>query len=108
MRILEHVTEQEFLEGNNGNKIGQPVTADYGYFWSAKDYPRINFRVSWDKWAQTIYAVPLKMNAGFVIELKTHTNREDAEAIMSGWAESNSPVFHDLDALDERCKGYHR
>lgn len=85
-----------------------PITqsqVDYGYQWYG--FGTV-WRVSWDEHAGILYAECLRSTPSFAcgerMTLADLPTQEIADTLMDGWAEPESPIFHNLVALHERIE----
>ncbi len=88
----------------NEPKRKASAEVDFGAWWTLhggeNEYPR--WRVSWIIRTGELYAV--QPGGGQHILLGVFASRQEVEQAMNGWADPESPVYHNLAALAERLE----
>lgn len=98
--MLQIQNDYESWKKERKRQIGPEV--DFGAWWTLhgdeNEHPR--WRVTWLSNTSELFAVQLHSQR--YIPLGIFASRQDVEQAMDGWADPDSPIYHNLTALAEK------
>ena len=95
---------QEYEDWISETSRAQSGEIDFGVWWTLtgneREFPR--WRLSWIKATGELYACQAAKDR--YIKLGVIPERVQVEVILKGWADSDSEIYHNLQALAKRIK----